>query len=92
MATVAVFLQGFPEFQGVPTPQIQFHMNGATAQVDPAFWGGKTDDGIYFLTAHRLALSPWGMNARLAEPDKATTYWQHYDALRAQVAPGVAVL
>ena len=92
MADVAGFLTRFPEFQRVPVPQISAHLGDATLEVNPDLFGVKVDVAIYYLTAHKLATSPWGMTARLVDPELATVYRTHFDNLLAQSAPGLLVL
>lgn len=96
MSTVAEFRAHFPEFQNAPETLIQAKLNEATLEVDPDQWGPKTDSGIRYLTAHKLALSPWGTAARLAVQTKmgtiVTTYQTHYESLVAQVYKGGLVL
>jgi hypothetical protein len=92
MADLASFLVRFPEFQRVPAPQIAAHLGDAALEVNPDLFGTKVDVAIYYLTAHKLATSPWGMTARLVDPELATVYKTHFDNLLAQSAPGVLVI
>ena len=95
MPTVAEFRAHFPEFQNAPEQLIQAKLDEAALEVDPDQWGTKTDSGVRYLTAHKLALSPWGTAARLAVNGPGgfvTTYQTHYESLVSQVYKGGLVL
>lgn len=76
--TTAEFLVLFPEFAALAAE------DGGTELIDGALvrsarrvsdsWGAKRDDVIGLTTAHMLALSPFGRNARLSAADGSSTY------------------
>lgn len=93
------FIEGFPEFAEVEKPYVERKIAEATRQVDTAVWRDKADDGISYLAAHLLALSPFGQNARLVPPnakatrDEAlTTYEREYQRMVRMVASGFRVV
>lgn len=88
---VADFRKQFPEFINVPDVLITAMLTAAALEVDPEVWGVKADQGQAYLAAHKLALSPWGNNARLVARDGSTTYETHYRRLVVQVARGALV-
>lgn len=91
MVTVAAFIVQFPEFTRVDVAQIQAHLDAADLEIDRIVWGAKADQGQAYLAAHKLALSPFGNNARLVTSSQSTTYCVHYDRLVRQVGSGYRV-
>lgn len=92
-ADLAGFRARFPEFNGVGDAYINTQLGDAQLQVDPAVWNLKTDLGVYYLTAHTLALSPFGNSAKLVAKDgKTTTYGAKYRELQLAVASGGRVV
>jgi hypothetical protein len=81
----------FPEFGAVDTTFLQAHLNAAVLEVDANIWGAKVDQGIMYLAAHKIALSPFGNNAKLVAKDGTTTYEKHYSRLKLQVSSGFRV-
>lgn len=100
----ANFLIRFPEFgdggvsgqERAPEELIDDALARAASRVSDAIWTDLADEGIGYLAAHLISISPWGQQARLvpAQPDGTTTYWAAYMALlRGEVgAPGMIVL
>lgn len=84
--TTAEFLVLFHEFAALAVE------DGGTELIDGALaraarrvsdsWGDKRDDVIGLTTAHMLALSPWGRNARLSDAKNVTTYGVELDAMK----------
>ena len=89
---VESFLVGFPEFRPAEATLITPMIAKATLQVDASVWGSKADLGIELLTAHLLAISPFGQNARLASKEGKTTYLTRFNAMVKQVTPGFRVI
>jgi hypothetical protein len=89
--TVAVFVVQFPEFGSVDEDQLQLHLDAAELEIDRDVWLEKGDQGQAYLAAHKLALSPFGNNARLVAEDGSTTYSIHYEKLQRQVSSGFRV-
>lgn len=85
----------FPEFDAVSDPMAQAYLDAAALEVDLAVWGPKADQGIFYLAAHKLALSPYGQAARLAarastKGTATTTYFEHFTNLVSQVTIGLS--
>lgn len=95
--TRADFLIQFPEFEAVDTAQIDAFLAAALLEIDADIWGAKADQGQAYLTAHKLALSPFGNGTRqvpkdyMRTPHGTTTYGAEYDALVRQVSHGYRV-
>jgi hypothetical protein len=95
--TLEAFLTRFPEFKSADTALVMANLNDAALMIDSGVWGVQAAVGHGFLTAHRLALSPFGQQARLVLSDKKggapkTTYKAHYDELCRIVGSGFRVL
>lgn len=93
--SVSSFLEAFPEFSGerAATDLIQAKIAEASRSVDSRRWGARTDDGVAYLAAHLLAMSPWGQKARLSDGNTGTTtYKGRFDEMRRQVGIGGLVL
>ena len=93
--TVSSFLERFPEFTAVnedfPT-LIQLVIDEAILQVSLAVWGDKADLGVLYLTAHLLAISPYGEPSRLAPGTGDTIYLHTFKTLQKEVTSGYRVV
>ncbi len=79
----------FPEFVACPDPLAQAYLDAALLQLDAEVWGNLLDQGHGYLTAHKLALSPYGQAARLSKKNGGeTTYYVHFRELQAGVSGG----
>lgn len=78
--TAASFLEHFPEFEPGGTELIEAKIAEAEPRVDPNFWGSDDlrDLAIMYRVGHLLALSPYGVAAKMVSKDGSTTYWKHY--------------
>lgn len=90
------FLGQFPEFVGVGSGQLIAALNAAALEIDTVIWGPTAQEGLFLLTAHRLAASPFGQNAKmitspLARGYMRTTYGQTYKELQIQASSGYRV-
>ena len=85
------FLARFPEFEPAPRAMIEEALDEGARNVDAQVWGSKTNDGIRWKTAHLLAISPFGQQARLVSKDGSTTYGVRFAALARSVTPGFRV-
>lgn len=98
---LADFRTQFPEFRGVADAVVQSMLSAAVLEIDPGVWGAfssvtgtpgtKADQGQAYLTAHKLATSPFGQNMKLVAKDGTTTYWKTYFTLVRQVASGFRI-
>lgn len=90
--TRAEFLAQFPEFARADTTLVDKMLAAALLEIDADVWAAKADQGQGYLTAHKLALSPFGQAARMVinnvakTPHGQTTFGVHYDTLVTQVA------
>lgn len=89
--TAAAFVVQFPEFEDVDATLLNAMLAAALLEIDVDVWGAKADQGQAYLAAHKLALSPFGNNAKMvvngigAGLHGNTTYGTHYDSLVLQV-------
>ena len=82
----------FPEFTNAPDSLLQATIDGVTPEFDPKVWGAYLQEGMYWLVAHKLTLSPFGQQARISSKvGNTTTYQQEYMRLLSVVATGVLV-
>jgi len=94
---LAAFRIQFPEFNNAGDAQVQAFLDAALLEIDADVWLGKADQGHGYLTAHKLALSPFGNAARMViknvadTPHGQTTFGVHYDNLVRQVSHGFRV-
>lgn len=95
---LADFRTRFPEFgtssppQGVPDAYILALAADAELEVGSAF-GPLRTTAVFYLTAHKCALSPWGNAVRLSVAKGAsTTYEAHYKALIGKKILGARVI
>jgi hypothetical protein len=90
--TVAEFKAKYPEFTEAGDPLIQEHLDDAAAQTDAEIWGDKSEIGIGLMTAHLMALSPYGRNARLEKEPFTTIYGERLRVMQSDVASGHRVI
>ncbi|MDP6424351.1 MAG: DUF4054 domain-containing protein [Planctomycetota bacterium] len=82
--------QTFPTFRKTDQETITAKLVLARLSVSAGVWGGKTDAGVLFLTAHYLMLDPQGQNAKLKPENLAkTVYGETYIQIRNQVTFGL---
>ena len=91
------FIARYPEFKATSTDLVGAMLNDAALMIDCGVWGPKAGQGHGYLTAHRLALSPFGQQARMVIPAKGTTpatstYKVQYDELVGIVGSGFRTL
>lgn len=83
------FVIQFPEFRGADVSLIQAQLDAAALELDTVRWGTLFDQAQGYLAAHKLALSPYGQNAKMAAKDGSTTYMVHFkDLVLKQISPG----
>jgi|GEM_PF-903705 len=83
-----------PEFTPTDDAVVQAAIDDAVTEVDERVFGEKADQAVSLLAAHKLAVSPFGQQARI-DPKAAgpglhgtTTYGVEYDALVRQCGGG----
>lgn len=62
---LATFRVRHPEFSGTPDEYVQATLDAAADEIDEDVWGSKAAEGHGLLSAHKLALSPYGVDMRL---------------------------
>jgi len=88
----AAFLVSFPEFAKASPELVDAKLAEAARRIAPDVWKEKTDDGIGYLAAHLLAVSPFGQQARLVAKDGGTVYEETYKQIKREVASGPRVI
>jgi hypothetical protein len=89
--TLEQFLILCPEFNDTDQELVRGVLWQTMNELDPDQWAGLLPNGHAMLTAHRLALSPAGQNARLmvqGAPGGSTTYWTQYTQMLLAVTSG----
>lgn len=89
---VSDFLARFPEFGQTDLSLITATLNDAALQVDTNVFTRFSGTYHGYLTAHMLALSPFGQGARLVAKDGTTTYQTHMKRIVQMCAGGFRVL
>lgn len=64
-----------PEWKTARDERIDAALTQATARTDASLFGASTDDAVFFLAAHLLAVSPSGKAARLEGGKVARTLY-----------------
>lgn len=87
------FIIQFPEFTNSTVSLVEACLAAAALEIDTEVWGDKATQGQYYLTAHKMALSPLGNNAQMFVKlgETTTVYWVHYQKLVRQVSSGYRV-
>ena len=88
MADWATFILKYDEFAGYDATAGAAMLADSVAQINAAVWGTLADQGVYLLTAQRLAKKPGGNTAKLVNKDGTTVYDDELDRLRADVVGG----
>lgn len=85
----------YPEFNATADATVAAKLAVALLSIDTTVWGASADDGQGRLTAHLLAMSPFGTNAglRVGKESKGTSvYWSGYQDLRRRVGTAFRVV
>jgi hypothetical protein len=85
------FRDRYPEFKNVGTDLLAATLAEAALQIDSTVYGTKADLAHGLLTAHMLAISPFGRSERTEPGSQETLYWKQYQAVFRQVAPRMIV-
>jgi hypothetical protein len=86
---LSTFRGAFPEFNTADDTLVKSWLTLAAAEIDQGAFGASYDTAHGLLTAHRLALSPAGKNARLVSNQGQTTYKKQFDELRHTAGAGL---
>ena len=95
----------FPEANGVSDVLVATMLAAASLELDTSVWGAfgqpgglmtKTDQGQMYLAMHKLAVSPFGQNAKMMSDPKRlgydrTTYGREFLLLQRGVTGGFRV-
>ena len=95
----------FPEANGVSDVLVATMLGAASLELDPCVWGPlgqpgglmtKADQGQLYLAMHKLAVSPFGQNAKVKIDGKKvgyarTTYGEEFLLLQRAVTGGFRV-
>lgn len=97
--TIGDFRLRFPELDKAPQQIVTRCLATANNWVNPDIWGGVSDDGVAYLAAHYVAMSPGGEHARLDpkavkgdDPLSTTIYGVNFLAMRNAIAVGPCVI
>ncbi len=85
------FCARFPEFEPATEPMIRTAIAEAVNNVDVDVFKTKTDEAVRWKTAHLLAISPFGQQARMVSKEGGTTYGEQFMKLARSVTPGFRV-
>lgn len=105
MASLAMLRAQFPEAANVSDVLCATMLAAASLELDTSVWGAlgapgglmtKADQGQLYLAMHKLAISPFGQNAKMMVDGKKvgyrrTTYGQEFLLLQASVISGFRV-
>lgn len=86
--TLPQFRQRFSEFSLLGDPVVKAFLAAATLECNATAWGLKRAEGIGYLAAHKLALSPNGNSSMLIGKEGRTCFSAHYDSLREGISAG----
>jgi len=86
--TLASFRAAFPEFEVADAALVQAKLDEAVLALDERVFGVRFDEAVQYFAAHRLAISPFGQNARLVAKDGSTTYGEAYAGIQRACAGG----
>ena len=90
--TAAIIKAEFPEFDELDDAVILPKIADAVLCVNAETWGDRADLGVKYMTAHLLAISPLGEQAKLVAKTGETTYLMTFKKVKATVASGCRVI
>lgn len=82
---VATFKLFLPSFKSTNDAYIQLHLDAASRVCVEDVYGDLMAEAVFYYAAHRMALEPSGMNARLDKTTSATTYGEHWKRIALSV-------
>jgi hypothetical protein len=86
--SVTEFRTRYPEFASAENALIEAKLLLVVATIDAQIWGTVAREAAYLLCAHYLALSPFGLQARLSASG-ISIYQQQFDRLQLAATFGV---
>lgn len=92
MLNLAAFQLRHPEFQNVDSGLIQVKLDDAAKRLSASVFGDRIDEAHEYLTAHLLAMAPWGVAAQVkVDGATTTTYGLALETLIREVGAGYGV-
>ena len=86
------FRARYPEFRTAVDELVVSILSDAEHRVSADVFGEKYDLAHGLMTAHLLAISPFGRSQRLVNDGGKTLYQTEFDALRKEVVPSLIVI
>jgi hypothetical protein len=90
--SIGTFRDRFPEFRPVGMGVINSAVDAGRLEMDEDRFADLGPEALMLLVAHKLATSPFGMNARLVDSENKTSYEREFRRLqRLASVPSVLV-
>jgi hypothetical protein len=91
MLSADEFIIRFPEFETAGPAMVQGALDLAAAGMSVCVYGERFNEAQGYLAAHKLAVSPYGKDARLSDDKGMSTYFGEFRRIRAEVSPRMMV-
>ncbi len=88
--TLASFRLLCAEFRTTPDPVVQAFLDAAAKELNEEEIGAGYDEAHRLLTAHKIAISPFGTNARILNDAGETTYETELNKVMARAVIALA--
>lgn len=88
---LAQFRSRFPEFRTAQDAPVQAALDAAALETNATELGSVYDEAHGLLAAHKLAISPFGTNARMVDESGTTSYERERRAVMARTVVSVVV-
>lgn len=88
----AQFIVRHAEFKPAPPDTVQMVLDMAASELSADEIGEPYDEAHGLLAAHKLALSPFGRNARMVREDGTTTYGDEFKAVMGRSITAASVV
>ena len=89
---IAAFRIRFPEFETAPDSLVQMCLDVAAGETDAAAFSTAYDEAHGLLACHKLAISPYGQNARMVSDKGETTYGRERAAVETRMVTPLDVV
>lgn len=89
---LATFRVRFSEFETAPDAMVQACLDASALETDSSAFDTAYDEAHGLLAAHKLAISPYGQNARMVSDKGETTYMRERDAVTGRVVTPLNVI
>ncbi len=86
---LAAFRVRFAEFETAGDPFVQAVLDEAETELNADEIGGAFDAAHGLLTAHKIAVSPYGVSARMLNEEGKSTYEVEFSAVMGRAIPGI---